>query len=183
MMAFVSANDVCAGRDHAARLPEVMEQKRALSGKVHSFRCRLAHRDGSSMVVLFVSDRPYRVDTLELPAGTVTLGHFWADRPYNAYHWMDPDGRTLAYYFNIADQTDIGDPLSWRDLVVDVLLRPDGALKVLDEDELPLDLPATTRTGIHDTAAHLRAHATEIAAVLDTRARELWPGIFGSPRP
>ena len=29
------------------------------------------------------------VHGVELPAGTVSFGHFWADRHYNAYHWLD----------------------------------------------------------------------------------------------
>ena len=32
--------------------------------------------------------------------------------------------------------------IDWRDLTVDVLALPDGRLDVLDEHELPADLPA-----------------------------------------
>jgi hypothetical protein len=70
-------------------------------------------------------------------AGTVSFGHFWTDRPYNVYHWMDgTTGATIGYYVNLADSTRVdGDLLEWRDLAVDILIRPDGNVTVLDEDE------------------------------------------------
>ena len=43
-----------------------------------------------------------------LRANTLSLGYFREDRPYNAYHWVDPKSiATVALYFNISDQTRI----------------------------------------------------------------------------
>jgi predicted RNA-binding protein associated with RNAse of E/G family len=76
-----------------------------------------------------------------LPAGTLSLGYFWEDRSYNAYHWVDDKRQTLALYFNICDRTRISaQQIAWRDLAVDVLMTPDLRCRVLDEDELPDDL-------------------------------------------
>jgi predicted RNA-binding protein associated with RNAse of E/G family len=80
--------------------------------------------------------------------GTVTVAHYWVDRPYNVYHWLQ-DGRTLAYYCNVATDTVVSPALvSYTDLVVDVLLRASGAATVLDEDELPDDLAPRYRLAI-----------------------------------
>jgi predicted RNA-binding protein associated with RNAse of E/G family len=98
------------------------------------------------------------VHGVDLPAGTVSVGHFWADRHYNVYHWLDPARKTLGYYFNICDQTRIGaGVVEWRDLIVDVLALPGGRLDVLDEHELPAELPP-------DVAAHITAGKQEILA-------------------
>jgi len=82
-----------------------------------------------------------RLEDLLLPAGSLSLGYFWEDRPYNAYHWVDDKQRTLALYFNICDNTRItAQQVAWRDLTVDILITPDLRCRVLDEDELPDDL-------------------------------------------
>ena len=50
---------------------------------------------------------------------------------------------------NIATDTTIDDAaVSYTDLVVDVLLRPSGAIEVLDEDELPPTLEPRYRLAI-----------------------------------
>lgn len=93
-------------------------------------------------MVRYVTDREWRIGAIEMkvPAGTVTLGHFWVDRPYNVYHWL-VDRRTLAYYCSIATDTTIAAELiAYTDLTLDVLIRPNGEATVLDEDELPDDL-------------------------------------------
>ena len=107
------------------------------------FTCEaLAVEPGQRAAVRYVTDREWRIAgaDLRIPIGTVTIGHFWVDRPYNVYHWL-VGGRTLAYYGNIATDTAIApDLVAYTDLTVDVLFRPDGEATVLDEDELPDDL-------------------------------------------
>jgi predicted RNA-binding protein associated with RNAse of E/G family len=81
------------------------------------------------------------LEDILLRENTLSLGYFWEDRPYNAYHWIDPRGDTVALYFNLSDRTRIGEQtIEWRDLAVDILISPDGRCRVLDEDELPPDL-------------------------------------------
>jgi len=98
-------------------------------------------------VLRYVSDREWAIaDTdIRVPPGTVTIAHYWIDRPYNVYHWL-VGGQTLAYYCNIATDTRIeADLVAYTDLVIDVVLRPSGAADVLDEDELPHDLAPAHR--------------------------------------
>lgn len=134
----------------ANELPSILEIKRTLDGREKRFDCRLLalSPDHRHAAVLWIAPEPMHVHGVDLPAGTVSVGHFWTDRHYNVYHWLDRAGETLGYYFNICDETRItGDTIEWRDLVVDVLAIPavsamsEGRLDVLDEDELPAGLP------------------------------------------
>jgi hypothetical protein len=142
-------------------LPTIVEVKRTLAGVEKTFTCQLLSRSETHVAVLWIAPTATHVHGIDLPAGTVSFGHFWTDRNYNVYHWMSFDGSTIGYYFNIADNTVVVDGrLEWRDLTVDVLATPQGRLDVLDEDELPAALAA-------DVAAHLAAGK---AALLDAPA-------------
>jgi hypothetical protein len=128
----------------APELSAILEIKRTLDGREKRFDCRLLtmSADRHHAAVLWVAPAAMHVHGVDLPAGTVSVGHFWTDRPYNVYHWLDPAGETLGYYFNICDQTHIeAERIEWRDLTVDVLALPGGRLDVLDEHELPAELP------------------------------------------
>jgi len=93
--------------------------------------------------------RDVQLEDIALRRGTLSLGYFWEDRPYNAYHWIDESLDSVALYFNISDGTRIGETtIEWRDLAVDILISPDGRCRVLDEDELPGDLDPALRARI-----------------------------------
>jgi len=147
-----------------AALEPVVEIKRRLAGGEQRFSCQRLAGDARHAVVLWVAPAPMHVHGVDLAAGTISFGHFWVDRPYNVYHWLDRAGQTLGYYFNLCDETRLtADAIEWRDLILDVLVLPGQPPRLLDEDELaqagPLD---------PTTAAHL---ATGRAALLgDTRA-------------
>ena len=129
----------------------ITERKTRLDGTAQDFSCEgLFLETGRRAVLRYVSDREWAIaDTdVRVPGGTVTVAHYWIDRPYNVYHWL-VGGRTLAYYCNIVADTRIEpDLVACTDLVVDVLLRPSGAADVLDEDELPQDLAPGHRLAI-----------------------------------
>lgn len=129
----------------------ITERKTRLDGTVQEFTCESLFLEPDRRAVLrYVSDREWAIaDTdMRVPAGTVTVAHYWTDRPYNVYHWL-VGGRTLAYYCNIVTDTRIDAELvAYTDLVVDVMLQPSGAADVLDEDELPHDLAPAHRLAI-----------------------------------
>ena len=161
------------------RLPRIVEIKRTLAGGEKRFDCGVLRADGSHMVVLFVAPAAMHVHGVDLAAGTVTFGHFWTDRPYNVYHWLDADsGATIGRYVNLADETRI-EPgtLSWRDLVVDILIGRDGAVTVLDEDEIPDDLPVDLRQSIESAKADVIGAAAALIAELEAYRRVLWPRV------
>jgi len=161
----------------AAALPPILEIKRTLDGREKRFDCRLLARaaDDRHAAVLWVAPAPMHVHGVDLPTGTISVGHFWSDRHYNVYHWLDPAGQTLGYYFNICDQTRItADVIDWRDLIIDVLALPEGRLDLLDEHELPAELPPGVAAHI---AAGTRAILDSPAALLaeiEAASRAVW---------
>jgi predicted RNA-binding protein associated with RNAse of E/G family len=129
----------------------ITERKTRLDGSVVEYVCEpLVIEEGRRALVRYVSeqDRPLEGTDLVLRKGTVTVGHFWTDRPYNVYHWLD-GGRTVALYVSVAIDTTI-EPIAiaYRDLVVDVLIRPSGALEILDDEELPPSIEPRYRIAI-----------------------------------
>lgn len=160
----------------APELPRILEVKRTLAGAEKRFECHLLSRTTSHLAVLWIAPTAMHVHGVDLPAGTVSVGHFWIDRPYNVYHWLGRDRATLGYYFNLADRTRwTAERLDWRDLVVDVLATPAGRLDVLDEDELPPDLDAEARDGIEAGKAALLDATAAVLAEVDAASRALLP--------
>jgi predicted RNA-binding protein associated with RNAse of E/G family len=99
------------------------------------------------------------------------------------YHWLTAAGATLAFYFNLADETAIApDSLSYRDLTVDLLARPGRPPEVLDQDELPADLDPATRQQIARALHAARTDLPQQQPLLEARADALWPRAFGSAR-
>src|SRR5437870_5540508 len=121
----------------------ITERKTRLDGSVDDYVCEQLHLEpGRRAVLRYVLDREWVIagGVLRVPQGAETIGHYWVDRPYNVYHWRS-GGQTLGYYCNVATDTEVtAELVGYRDLVVDVLIRPSGEAIVLDEDELPDDL-------------------------------------------
>lgn len=151
----------------------ILEVKETLAGQRREFRCELVKLDRDELVVSYRSPVAGEVAGVALPAGTLSLGYFWETRPYNVYHWLGPDSTTLGLYFNISDTTRITSrQVSWRDLVVDVLVTPDGRCQVLDEDELPHDIEPKLRQRIDITTARLRREHQRHLVTFEARARD-----------
>lgn len=158
-------------------LPLITEVKRTLAGREKRFTCGVLRRDGAHLVVLFVAPGAMNVHGVILPAGTVTFGHFWTNRPYNIYHWLDPlTGATIGHYVNLAADTTISaDRLEWLDLIVDLLMLPGQPTVVLDQDEIPADADATLRARIDDARATALQDWPAMLVELERHQAALWP--------
>lgn len=130
---------------------------RLADGSVAEYACHLLHREPGHVVLYHkLVDGGAEVFGIKLRQGTETFGYFWEDRLYNVYHWVQPEGDPAGFYFNLADGTEIGpDYVEWRDLVVDVLITPDGRCQVLDEDELPGNLTPGVRQKIEEAKVQI----------------------------
>src|SRR5436189_4161541 len=152
----------------------IIERKTRLDGSVVEYACEaLVVEPGRRAVVRYVAeqDRPLAGTDLVLRAGTVTIGHFWTDRPYNVYHWID-GARTIAFYVNFAADTTIDTgAIAYTDLVVDVLLRPSGAIEVLDAEELPPDLDPRHRLAIAKALETCVTQAKSLIAEIERETR------------
>ena len=156
----------------------ITERKTRLDGSVVEYACEtLAVESGKRAVVRYVTarDRAIEGTDLVLRSGTETIGHFWTDRPYNVYHWLE-DGRTIAFYVSIADDTTIDDAaITYRDLVVDVLIRPSGAIEILDEDELPATIEPRHRLAIAKALEICVTGARRLVAEIERETRAVFP--------
>jgi len=160
-------------------LPRITETKRSLLGKRSTFECRVVDRHPDRLVVLFVSDAARELHDIHLAAGTITFGTFWNTRPYNAYHFMKPGGETLAWYFNVADETNIQiETLDWRDLLVDVLWTPGVPPVVVDVEEIPDTLAPELRRRIHETTAFLVSEGASLCDELGRRDQGYFQSLF-----
>ena len=150
----------------------IVEVKRRLDGSIATFDCEaLLVEEGRRAVIRYVLDRAWDVPGVALRAGMVTYGHFWIDRSYNAYHWLDGE-RTVGLYFNIGICGVISHQrVEWTDYVLDVLMTPDGRSRVLDEDELRNVRDAAIRDVVERTKSGLLSDRDAIAGEIERETR------------
>jgi uncharacterized protein len=162
-------------RSGVSKLSPITERKTHFDGSVQEFACRaLLVEPGKHAVIRYDLDRDWHVGGMVLPKGGYTAGHFWTDRPYNVYHWLEPAGKTLAYYVNVGIVDEISDAqVAWHDLVIDVLIKPGGAIDILDEDELPADLPSAERGTIARALEQIVTNPKRLVAEIERASREL----------
>ena len=107
------------------------EIKHQLDGSIIHYKCLLVYLSDDEVVIMYKLPQKARVEDLVLPAGSLSFGYFWKNRNYNVYHWVTKTGETLGTYFNVCDETNIGKEIvSWRDLVIDLLVQLDIRWKV-----------------------------------------------------
>lgn len=99
--------------------------------------------------------------------GDVFYEHYYAGKPYGLWQVLTPNEATLkCWYCNISTPAEIsGETITFRDLLLDVLLLPDGNVQVLDRD----DLARAVAEGLDPALATLAEQATR--EVLDLIAR------------
>ncbi|HEV8229123.1 MAG TPA: DUF402 domain-containing protein [Candidatus Limnocylindria bacterium] len=152
----------------------IIERKTRLDGTASEYACeRLVIERGRRAVIRYPIDRDWIIaDTgLVIRPGNVTIAHYWIDRPYNVYHWLDDD-RTIAFYCNVATDTVIEeDVVGYTDLVVDVLVRPSGETLVLDEEELPADLAPAHRAVIARALESINAGPRRLVMEIERETR------------
>ncbi len=156
----------------------VVERKIRLDGTTEEFLCeRMLLEPGKRAVLRYELDRAWNVaGAIVVPKGSVTIAHYWSDRTYNVYHWVSPRGRTIAYYCNVVASTAIAERLvSYEDLVVDVLIDTSGAATVLDEEDLPPDLPSPRRAIVNRALEDLTSNSRRIAAEMERESRPFLP--------
>ncbi len=152
----------------------ITERKTRLDGSVVEYVCEpLVIEEGRRALVRYVAeeDRPLEGTDLVLRKGTVTVGHFWTDRPYNVYHWLQ-SARTIALYVSVAIDTTIEPTvIAYRDLVVDVLIRPSGALEILDDEELPPSIEPRYRLAIAKALETCVTEGRRLSAEIERETR------------
>lgn len=114
------------------------ERKVKAGGTVQEFDVTLVHRAPGLVVVRFIVPAPGGRPGLpvQLPGGAISDGYFWEDRPYNVYRMRTAAGALLCHRFDALDSVEITETsVTYRDLIYDWWLLPDGRLIEEDEDE------------------------------------------------
>ena len=121
---------------------KTIERKIRYDSVVVEHSCMLLKAQKQNVVLFHNIQDPFTMIAnqrkLTIPKGSYTIAYYWKDRPYNLYIWRDNKGKYLGSYFNIVKNTYITDKLvSFEDLIIDIMVFPNGDYFILDEDELP----------------------------------------------
>lgn len=118
-------------------MPPIEEIKHNLDGTTERFDCHLVHQAPDYVVLGYVSDRPYTVAGAEVPAGSLTIGHYRPGSDYVLWEMYTPQAEPLGYYVHLCGEIKLGDRcVEWHDMILDVWLGSDGRFEILDENEL-----------------------------------------------
>lgn len=120
----------------------IIERKICFDSTVVDHHCSLLKIDHHKIMLLHKIKKSFSMVTdqkeLTIPKGSYTFAYYWADKPYNLYFWRDTKGNYLGAYFNIVRNTTITENMvSFEDLIIDILVLPNGEFFILDENELP----------------------------------------------
>lgn len=115
--------------------PRIEVRSYKYDGVLHrSWDAELLRQEGS--LVVLDAEFPEEIvhDLLgTIATGTRSLEYYWLDRWYNVFRFAQPDGTLRNYYCNVnVPATFDGETLSYVDLDLDILVRPDFSYQVLD---------------------------------------------------
>lgn len=121
---------------------EIIERKIRYDSTTVEHTCLLLEKQLRSIVLFHEVQYSFTMNThdssLTIPKGSYTIAYYWEDRPYNLYIWRDKNGMYVGSYFNVVKNTQITDEVvSFEDLIIDIMVLPNGEYFILDEDELP----------------------------------------------
>jgi protein associated with RNAse G/E len=133
------------------------------------WNAKLAQKDDSLIVLDAAFEDDVEHDLLgNIRSGTRTIEYYWPDRWYNIFRFLESDGSTKLYYCNVNMPLSIeGGILSYIDLDIDVLVRPDFSYQVLDLEEFAANAarygyPEQVRAQTHKAVA-------ELTSMIETR--------------
>jgi hypothetical protein len=95
--------------------------------------------------------------------GDLMLEYYYPAQWFNILAVYEPAGRLKGWYCNIAYPPKLeSDTIVWHDLALDLMVLPDGACHLLDEDEFAeMDLSAVDRAAALDAMVTLRGWVAE----------------------
>ncbi len=104
-----------------------------------------------------------------IAVGTHSLEYYWLDRWYNVFRFAHPDGRLRNYYCNVnVPPTFENDILSYVDLDLDILVRPDFTYQVLDLEDFERN--AEDFGYLDEVKANARRAIDELIQLIEARA-------------
>src|SRR5437764_12987460 len=140
-------------------------------GRLHrSWAARIIRREGALIVLdAFFAEEVRHTILGTIEAGTLSREFYWTDRWYSVFRFSEPAGvRLRCFYCNVNTPPRLEEGvLSFVDLDVDVLVRPDFSYTVLDEDEF--EAHAVTYVYPTEYRARVREALEEIVLLIEGR--------------
>ena len=130
----------------------------------------LSKRDGPLLVLDAVFDQKIEHDLLgTIALGTISTEYYWLDRWYNVFRFSDRDGTLKSFYCNVNIPPSFdGRVLTYVDLDIDVLVKPDFSYQVLDLEDF--DENARAYSYPSDVREHAPAALAELVQLIETRS-------------
>lgn len=114
----------------------VQERKRHITKPDEFYWCQELHREARYLVLRYEVTRAARLGSIDIPAGSHTLAHYWENRGYVLWEMYGPEGILIGYCYHLCLPPQIGpQSVEYLDLLLDLWFDPQGNLTVLDEDE------------------------------------------------
>lgn len=115
--------------------------------EVISYPGELVFDDGEVVVVRCIFEpREVRLGDLTFSQGDLLIECYYRHQPFNVFTLYAPTGRLKGWYCNVLERTLFSDgSIRWADLALDLLVTPDGARTVLDEDEFEALAPSQSQ--------------------------------------
>jgi hypothetical protein len=136
-------------------------------------------REPEHLVLLAIWKGPGepRVGEIAFLAGDRFVEHYYPGRGYAIWQVEQPDGAIKGWYCNISTPIEWQDEvLSFRDLLLDLLVYPDGSSSVLDRDEF---VEAQREGLVGNDVALAEAALAELVRMVEAQAD---PFRFRGPR-
>ncbi|MCA1060332.1 DUF402 domain-containing protein [Rossellomorea aquimaris] len=155
-------------------MKDILERKIKYNLDVVDYRCKVLESQDRSAKLFHIIETPFTMvsekDEITIPKGSYTLAYYWEARPYNVYFWRSRSGEFLGAYFNLVKNTKItSEMVSFEDLILDVLVYPDGRYAILDEDELPTSIELFENGTVKES---LHALITEMDDIMEEVKQE-----------
>jgi protein associated with RNAse G/E len=97
---------------------------------------RVVSDDGTLLVTEYRARTPIFTSRGEFRSPYDSRVYFWRDRWYNVFRLSRPGCSLALWYCNVTTPPQLlGTELTYVDLDLDVAVRPDGCIELLDEDE------------------------------------------------
>jgi uncharacterized protein len=102
-----------------------------------SWPAHIVEQTDSLLVLDAVFDEEIEHDLLgTIASGTISVEYYWLDRWYNVFRFSTSDGELQSFYCNVTMPPSFnGRVLSYVDLDIDVLVKPDCSYRVLDLED------------------------------------------------
>lgn len=125
-------------REEVAQIASIEVRADKYDGAEHRrWPARVVEHSNSLLVLDAVFAEEIQHDLLgTIASGTISVEYYWLDRWYNVFRFSDREGKLQNFYCNVTLPPSFdGRVLSYVDLDIDVLVRPDFSFRVLDLED------------------------------------------------